>query len=429
MTRKRLLVLAVLAAALLLFAAAIPSIKQLAQLRGGDAMPVFEVASGEFVRQVHAEGNLKAVRATPLSPPPGIRGSVRVAWLAPDGLSVSEGDVVIRFDPTDMEKNLLDGKSDRAAAESRMTQRLVREEGAMRNLGRDADLAAMDLEHAQEFQSRDAQVYSRQEIIESEIDSALANHRKQHAGQQREARGELARVEQDLLGIERHKAELQITRAESELEQLEVRAPHDGTFVIIDMFGRRAELGSMVWPGRPIAEIPRLDEMEARVYVLEADAGGLKTGLSAEVVLDAHPGRSFPATIKTVEALAQPRSRRSPVQYFAVLLELERTDPEIMKPGQRVQATLLVEQRADVLTVPRQAVVATDDGDVVFVRRGDGFEAVAVKLGSAGLGRVVIESGIDEGDVVALRDPARPALDLLGPGGGGSVGQSVGGGT
>ena len=51
-----------------------------------------------------------------------LRGTVAaMAGLAPDGLPVQEGDVVIRFDPSDMEKQLLDGRSDRAAAESRMT--------------------------------------------------------------------------------------------------------------------------------------------------------------------------------------------------------------------------------------------------------------------------------------------------------------------
>ena len=377
-------------------------------IAGNADLPVYEVRRGEFVRKVWADGNLEAAEATVLSPPPTVRNPLRIGWLAPDGSRVSEGDVVIRFDPTDMEKKLEDGRNLQDTTDSRITQKTVREESAVRNLGRDADMATMDLDYAREFQSKDAQIFSRIEIIESEIDEQLATRKKAHAEAVQEIRGELSQVELDLLGIERRKADLQVDEAESELQQLEVRAPHDGIFVLKSRWGGVPEVGEMVWGGNPVAEIPQLEVMQAKVFVLEADAGGLEPGIAATVVLDSQPGRSFRATVKQVDALAQPRTWRVPVQYFGVVLELESTDPATMKPGQRVQATLILDELQEVLTVPRQAVFQGDEGSVVYVARGGGFEPVDVKLGAAGLGRVVIESGIEQGDRVALRDPTRP---------------------
>jgi len=75
--------------------------------------------------------------------------------------------------------------------------------------------------------------------------------------------------------------------------------------------------------------------------------------------IDARPGRVYRAVVKQVDALAQPRSWRVPVQYFGVVLELEKTEPRVMKPGQRVQATLILEELENVLTVPREAVFET----------------------------------------------------------------------
>jgi multidrug efflux pump subunit AcrA (membrane-fusion protein) len=163
--------------------------------------------------------------------------------------------------------------------------------------------------------------------------------------------------------------------------------------------------------------------MQAKIYVLEADAGGLEQGVSAEVFLEAHPSRSYQTKVKSVSALAQRRNRRSPVQYFEVILELDRTDTELMKPGQRVRAVLFLEDLEDVIAIPRQAVIEERDGDkLVYRRKGRGFEPVEVELSATALGRVVISRGLDDGDVIALSDPtgqteqAEPAGQVSGPG-------------
>lgn len=406
-------------------AAVLVSAVGLSALRGlgaGSDVPVYEARRGDFVRRVQADGLLQAAEATTISPPSAVRGSLRIGWLAPDGSLVSEGDVVIRFDPTDLEEKLAEGENLQASTDTRITQKRVREDSALRNLDRDAEMAVLDLEYAREFQSKDALIFSRIEIIESEIDEELATQRREHAEAVREIREDLGRVELDLLGIERRKADLQVSEAENELKELEVRAPHDGIFVLKAQWGQLPEVGQVVWRGNPLAEIPKPDVMEAKVYVLEADAGGLRVGAPATVRLDAHPERVYRAKVRQVDALAQPRSWRVPVQYFGVVLELKRTVPELMKPGQRVQAELSFDEQSDVLSVPRQAIFEQDGRSVVYVGRGRRFKPVPVELGPAGLGRVVILNGLEEGERVALRDPTRPLRapaenDRNGPGG------------
>jgi len=150
--------------------------------------------------------------------------------------------------------------------------------------------------------------------------------------------------------------------------------------------------------------------MQAEVYVLEADAGGLKPGRPATLTVESAFGVSYPARISRVDALAKPRVPGSPVQYFAVVLALDKTDPRVMKPGQRVQAVLRLDEKKGALLAPRQAVFDREGRTVVFRRKaGGGFDPVAVKLGPSTMGRVVVESGIKKGDVLAMRDPTRPA--------------------
>jgi len=374
----------------------------------GVTTPVSEVSRGRFVHRVDAQGVLASEVATEIVVPRSRRGPMYIGWIAEDGSDVKEGDLLVQFDSTDLENELLDTQDELAQTLRRRDQRLRQEETALTNLERDADMAELQLEYSQTFQSKDPEIFSRMEIIESEIDSTLATRRRDNATRTREIREELGAVELALLDLQRDRADLDIEEAEADLAALEIRAPHDGIFVLTNERGDLPVVGMMVYSRMTIAEIPQLESMKADVYVLEADAGGLREGMPAAVVVEAHPDVTYNGRIRRLSALARRKSRYSPVQYFEVELELERTDPERMKPGQRVRATLLIEDLDDVLTIPREAVFDGEDGGKIAYRRSrGGFEPVEIVLGPAALGRVVVESGLEEGDAVALQDPTR----------------------
>jgi len=373
-------------------------------------IPVVAVKREDFRRRVVAEGNLKAVRATPLTAPMEAQGPLKIAWLLPDGSDVVAGQVVVRFDPTDKEKEVADGLADRDTADRRITKLRVEDAAEMKNLERDADQARLELESSRTFQTKDPTVFSRVEIIESEIDEGLAGKRSEHANVSRKTKASLAKADLDLLEIERRKADIRVRQGESGLKSLEMVAPHAGIVTYQrDWRGNIPRVGETVWSGEPIAEIPDLTEMEAEIFVLEADAGGLANGLPATVKLESQPNQPYQGQIKRVDSLARPRFRGTPVQYFSVTLGLDKTDPASMKPGQRVGADLVMDERKGVFVVPRDAIFEKDGKKVVYRRKGGEFEPVAIELGPLALGKVVIEKGLSEGDVVALRDPTLPA--------------------
>lgn len=401
-----LLVPILVLSALVLAAATFP----LLSWGGGVSVPLYRVQREDFERRVVADGHLSAVRATPLAPDPSVRSSLRIAWMVPDGSRVSAGDPVVRFDPSEMEKRLEEARAELTKTEIRIRKEHLQSQAEIENLRRDEDLAELELETSQQFQKKDAELFSRQEIIEAEIDRNLAEHRKVHAERKRESRRDLAQTEIQILEIERRQALEKIEEAEKRLASMEILAPHEGLVVYQrDFRGNLPRVGDQIYSGNPVAEIPDLSRMQAEVYVLEADAGGLAEGKPARVRLEARPEVSYEAVVERVDALAKPRVRQSPVQYFSAILRLPRTDPERMKPGQRVRATLFLERVPGALVVPRQAVFERDGAKVVFRRGREDFETVPVTLGAVGSGRVVVESGLSEGDVVALADPGESA--------------------
>jgi hypothetical protein len=356
---------------------------------------------------VTAEGNLRAVKATRLTAPQNqeMGGALKIAWLAPDGTLVKKGDVVVRFDPSEPEKQLRDGEADLAAAEAKLAAEGVKSKSAVRGRETDAVLAADELEQQKKFQSKDEQIFSRNQIIESQIDEGLAQAKQQHAEQAKQVETHLSRSNAAVIAVEKQKAQLAIAHAKAALDSMQIVAPHDGIFVMKRNWrGELPKLGQALWPGQEVGEIPLLDTMEAEVFVLEVDGTGLAEKQPAEIVVEARPDITFTGKIRLVEKLAQPREPGSPVQYFAVVVELDKTDRDVMKPGQRVRSTLILDQQ-DALVVPRQAVFDKDGKNVVYKQTAKGFDPVAVELGPATSGRVVIKTGLAPGDTIALRDP------------------------
>jgi len=361
-----------------------------------------------FSRKVTAEGTLKATKATPITAPQQATAPMKVAWMAPDGAVLRKGDVIVRFDATDFENLLLNGREDRANAGNRLTGATAEATSTRRNLGRDARLAQAELESARRRKFDDEEVFSRYERIENEVDQELAQSRKHYAEEVLGIRGSLASVERDLIAIDDRKAGIKIKQAEDGLTALQVVAPHDGILVLQRNWrGEMPRVGDSMWRGQPIGEIPELKSMKAEVFVLEADAAGLAVDQKATVSLEADSQSTFGGKVSTVDKVARPRIPRQPVQYFGVTVELQRTDPKLMKPGARVRAVLEVENQTNAFAIPRQALFEKEGKRLVYRKKGKGFEPVEVTIGSSSAGRVVVTKGLAKNDEIALQDPTR----------------------
>lgn len=369
-------------------------------------VPVYEVTRSPFVHKVTAEGTLKAKETTKITVPPTVRRRVRLAWIAPEGTLLEEGDLVALFDGKEFELNLEDAEADLSGTNQEVARTRAESDVKLGEHRRDYEVAELELEFAERFELTDEFVYSRREIVDDAIDEELATARRDHAGDMSVIQKSLVRTELDILDIGKRKSNLKIDEAKTGLSSLEVRAPHRGTLTLSRNWrGEAVEVGSEMWRGQEIGEIPALDVMEAEVFVLEADAGGVAEGQEARVVVEANPEVVHPAKVARIEAVAKPRFRGSPVQYFGVTLDFETTDSETMKPGQRVVAKLYLEELEEAIVVPRQAVSQEGDHFWVYARNGGTFDATPVEVGAGSAALMVIESGLEEGDVLALTKP------------------------
>jgi hypothetical protein len=379
------------------------------------AVPTITVTRRRFTRAVDADGHLKPVQATVLTATRSPTGPMRVAWLGVDGTTVKKGDVIARFDDADLRVQISAAHDEKATATAKQNKESLLAAQGRNERKRTTQAATRELEVARTFQRKDSQIYSRDDIITAEIDEQLQIAKADHAQRAQSVDGQVARRKIQMVDVEARKASESISRAETALNLLELRAPHDGVLVF-----KRSYRGDAIGVGDQafgaIAEISRSDELEAEVFVLEVEAAGLVKGKPAEIVIESQPHRVLKGEIKRVESVAKRRNFRSPTQYFGVTIALGKTDPASMKPGQRVRAKLLLDER-DALVVPRPALIERDGSFVAFRREARGFVPVKVELGAATAGLVSISAGLKEGDVVALRDPGQSVDEILSTGG------------
>jgi hypothetical protein len=158
--------------------------------------------------------------------------------------------------------------------------------------------------------------------------------------------------------------------------------------------------------GQKLGSLPDLTQMEAKLFVLESEASGLKENLPVSISLDFEPGRVFTGKVIGIDTIAKPLGEESPLKYFETKVALDTTDPQLMKPGVQVRASIFVEKQADVLAVPNQALVFEQSKAFLLVKNSTKVEKRAVEAGARSLTLTIITKGLSEGDAVLLGNPA-----------------------
>src|SRR5262249_15600938 len=153
---------------------------------------------------------------------------------------------------------------------------------------------------------------------------------------------------------------IRINQVEKALASLKLISPASGIVSYNDpgfFFGGYSLMpGRVVYVGMPLFNLVNPNKMEAKCYVLEKDAGELRIGESATVTLDPFPGVEFTGKVKSIDKLARPIDRDSPVKYFQTIVSLDKADPNLMKPGVKMKAQITATEMKSVIILPRSAI-------------------------------------------------------------------------
>jgi RND family efflux transporter MFP subunit len=151
-------------------------------------------------------------------------------------------------------------------------------------------------------------------------------------------------------------ARASLEQARDEQEKRQLRAPFAGALRSFPI-----QEGEFVHVGQEVAELLDLDNLVLDLGLSDRDVVWVKPNSEVEIRVEALPERVFQGRIRRVGAAAAERSRKFPVE-----VEIVNAD-RLLLPGMVALARFDLGRRAELLAIPREAVLRDLGVSSVFV--------------------------------------------------------------
>jgi HlyD family secretion protein len=317
-----------------------------------------------------------------------------------EGAQIKKGQPLMRLDSQPLRTALAEAKA--ALLEARRQARIVmsgpsREE--MTALEASIAECALQLEQTNKDLELEASLLSKQATSRA----AVENLRKQR---------DLLRVRMD--GFYKKKTDLearysseekeweqnklgelnkQVALLEQQLQMESVLAPQSGMIYSLPI-----KPGAYVSKGELLAQIYEPGKIRLRAYVDEPDLGRIARGQQVVIEWDGMPNKQWNGVIdKPAEQVVVMNNR----SVGHVLCSIEASPRELI-PNLNVKVQITTAHKADVLVIPRSAVIKQSGKTAVLLSQGDRTVIKPVELGLVTSEEIEILQGINTGDSVVI---------------------------
>lgn len=372
-----------------------------------EPVPTIRMKARDYRIVVPAAGELTGLEMIPVAAP-RLRGGgrLKIGWIAEEGFIAKVGDVLVRFDSSDLQLSLEKNQNTVSSFGHQIKRSEFDAESQSQILVMDREEADLELDFANSQVRRDEAIFSQWEIHESVVSAALASFKKDAIDVKGSVREKVSAADLDILKIEQTRALSEVDIAKEALSSLELKAASEGVVIYSRNGFSSVEVGANVWPGFPILQLASLFQFQGELFVAENEISGVAKGLPVELELSSFPGRTFMGSIKSVARVPQQRSRNDPRKFFIcnVVLEVPLDVMRQLKPGMRVLGRVEIRSRNAAFVAPKNAVIKKDGEVYVYVKQGEDFTQKTVKILDSDHGFYILE-GVEDGDEVAMRNP------------------------
>ena len=380
-------------------------------------LPTTVVTRGQFVDTLEIRGEIRPLKSVVLSSPMQ-SGELQILKLAKSGTMVKAGDLLVRFDPSTLERTIQEKQSELKQADAEIEQAQAQTRIAQEQNATAVMKAGYDIERAK-LDAAKGDTVSRLDIEAAKLTVLDAQQRERELKEKVKSDDTSAEADLSAKRHKREKALFDLQRAEHGLRNLELKAPGAGMVNVLpnfrsgSMFGGQQEFqeGDRAWPGAAILELPDLSSVHLEARLDESDRGRLQPQQDATVRIEAIPGKDFKGRLDSISVLAKVdfSSGWPPAKNFDLNLAFLEIDPK-MRPGMTAVARIATQRVPDVVLVPSEAIFQRDGAPIVYKLDRSLFVETPVVVRKRGKEQAIIDRGVGPGDRVATR---RPQLDMI----------------
>lgn len=287
------------------------------------------------------EGEIAAQQSVSISPP-SVDGQwqYQITQLLADGSAVKKDQVVVAFDAGDLQRRLVEAQSKLNEKRSERERLLLDLAERERTEKLSIEEQRAELAKATRKAEQPAELLRSVDYKKLVVERQRAESRQSLIEQRDRASDEQRRAERELVEAEVTQLSAEAAMLATALGQLQVKAPRDGVLVVRSGWrGERFEVGTQVFMGQSVAEIPDPTTLVVRATATERDLFRVQQGQAATVRIEGGAGRQFDATVTRVGASVRSKSRRQPVPVVDVELAI-RGSTLGLRPGQAVSVSL-----------------------------------------------------------------------------------------
>jgi len=362
-----------------------------------------KVRRDDLILGVDVAGELESSSSSSLGPPQvADLWDFKIAMIAPEGADVKRGQPVLGFDTSDLRRRLEEfrAEADSAAKEIEKTT---------------ADLQVNQKDEQLRLDDAEARMRRAELKLDAPPELVGRNERRQTEIERDLLRGEIKARRAKLTSMKTSTAEklmllqsklvsakTRVASIEQSIVRLAVPAPRDGTVVYVANWrNEKKKVGDQSWAGERIVEIPDLTHMRAGGEVDESDAGRVAVGQRVIIRLDAHPDNEYHGRVASVgQTVQRKRGSKNALKVMSVSIQLDRSDPALMRPGMRFQGTIETDRVAAATVVPVEALQIEGRTLTVVRRTPFGMETKAVTIGRRNGEVAEVLRGLRPGDEV-----------------------------
>jgi len=369
-----------------------------------------EVQYGAFEMVLSVTGELEAINFMEINAPSSLSSrnlrisSILIQDLIPEGTVVDSGDWVATLDRSDVDnsyKDILDTYEanlsiyENTKLDSTMLLRQLRNE--LINLLYVVEERKITLDQSK-FEP--PAVIRQAEISHEQAVRSYEQAKSNYSLKVQQSKATIRETEINLNRSERSKEEMELV-----LSEFEIMAPANGMVIYKrESDGQKRTAGATINPrDLTVATLPDLSKMVSKTYVNEIDIGKVKIGQMVGVEFGAFPEIQMEGIVVSMANVGE-AIPNSDAKVFEVKIELTEMI-NVLKPSMTTTNNVIIDVVDDVLFVPIDATFQNDSLTFVYTKKG--YRQI-VTLGEKNENHVIVERGLDEGEILYLSIPPEP---------------------
>jgi RND family efflux transporter MFP subunit len=186
-------------------------------------------------------------------------------------------------------------------------------------------------------------------------------------------------------------AQISVSQAQDNLAKADLVSPINGTVSTVNY-----NVGDT--PSGTAVVVADLSQIQVKVTVAEIDISKIKVGQTAQMTMDALPGKTYTATVASIAPVG---TVTQGVVNYAVTVKLIDSDGDVL-PGMTANLAIEVDRRTNVLLAPLRAIKTQGNQKVATVLYKGQQISTPVTTGLSNDTQVEVTSGLQEGDEVVI---------------------------